>query len=51
MSGTENGGPEVGEEKREGPRVRRMIAAVAIVVALVILVFFAIGYVFGRAFL
>jgi len=28
-----------------------MIAAVAIIVALVILIFFALGYVFGRLFL
>ena len=35
----------------EGPSVLRMMAAVAILVALVILVFFGIGYAFGRAFL
>ena len=35
----------------DGPSVRSMIAAVAIVVALVILVFFALGYLFGRAYL
>ncbi len=35
----------------DGPNVVTMIAAVAIIVALVILVFFAIGYVFGRQFL
>jgi hypothetical protein len=35
----------------EGPSVPKMIAAVALIVALVILVFFAIGYTFGRAFL
>jgi hypothetical protein len=34
-----------------GPSVLAMIAAVAIVVALVILVFFGIGYAFGRLFL
>jgi preprotein translocase subunit SecE len=34
----------------DGPSVWQMIAWVAIVVALVILVFFAIGYVFGRVF-
>ncbi len=34
-----------------GPSVLAMIALVAIVVALVILVFFGIGYAFGRAFL
>ncbi|GAC1437366.1 MAG: hypothetical protein NVSMB51_11120 [Solirubrobacteraceae bacterium] len=36
---------------QEGPSVFAMIAGVAIVVALVILVFFGIGYAFGRAFL
>jgi len=35
----------------EGPSVVSMIAAVAIIVALVILVFFGIGYAFGRLFL
>ena len=35
----------------DGPSVRSMIAAVAIIVALVILVFFALGYMFGRLFL
>lgn len=35
----------------EGPSVPKMIAAVALIVALVILVFFTVGYVFGRAFL
>ena len=34
-----------------GPSVLAMVALVAIVVALVILAFFAIGYAFGRAFL
>ncbi len=34
-----------------GPSVIAMIALVAFVVALVILVFFGIGYAFGRAFL
>ena len=34
-----------------GPSVIAMIALVAIAVALVILVFFGIGYAFGRAFL
>ena len=37
--------------EQEGPSVGAMIALVAIVVALVILVFFALGYVFGRLFL
>ena len=35
----------------DGPHFAQMIAFVAIVVALVILVFFGIGYVFGRLFL
>jgi len=35
----------------KGPSAFALIAAVAIIVALVILVFFAIGYVFGRMFL
>jgi preprotein translocase subunit SecE len=35
----------------EGPSVLAMIAAVAIIVALVILVFFGLGYLFGRLFL
>jgi hypothetical protein len=34
-----------------GPSVVAMIGLVAFVVALVILVFFGIGYAFGRAFL
>ncbi len=36
---------------QDGPSVPRMMAAVAIVVATVILVFFAVGYVLGRVFL
>ncbi len=35
----------------EEPRFLKMIGIVAIGVALVILVFFGIGYLFGRAFL
>jgi preprotein translocase subunit SecE len=35
----------------DGPSVLQMIAWVAIIVALVILVFFALGYLFGRLFL
>jgi hypothetical protein len=35
----------------EGPRFGAMIGLVAIVVATVILVFFGIGYLLGRAFL
>ena len=34
-----------------GPSVLGMIALVAVVVALTILIFFALGYAFGRAFL
>jgi preprotein translocase subunit SecE len=34
-----------------GPGVLQMVALVAVVVALVILVFFGLGYLFGRAFL
>ena len=37
--------------ERRGPSVLAMVGLVAVVVALVILVFFAIGYAFGRAFL
>ena len=35
----------------DGPSVLAMIGFVAVVVALVILVFFGLGYAFGRAFL
>ena len=35
----------------DGPSVVAMVAAVAVAVALVILVFFAMGYLFGRLFL
>ena len=35
----------------KGPSVIAMIALVAVVVALMILVFFALGYAFGRMFL
>lgn len=35
----------------DGPRFLSMIGLVAAVVAVVILIFFAIGYVFGRMFL
>jgi hypothetical protein len=34
-----------------GPSVAAMVAAVAIIVALVILIFFALGYGVGRLFL
>ena len=35
----------------DGPSMPAMIAAVAFIVALVILIFFALGYGFGRLFL
>jgi hypothetical protein len=35
----------------EGPSVLAMVGAVALLVALVILIFFAAGYGFGRLFL
>ncbi len=35
----------------DGPSVPRMVVAVAVVVATVILLFFAIGYGLGRVFL
>lgn len=35
----------------KGPSTLALIAAVACIVALVILVFFAVGYVLGRVFL
>ena len=35
----------------DGPSVLAMVAVVAFIVALVILVFFAVGYIFGRMFL
>jgi hypothetical protein len=35
----------------EGPHFLPMIGLVALIVALVILVFFALGYAFGRLFL
>jgi preprotein translocase subunit SecE len=34
-----------------GPSVMQMVAWVAIIVALVILLFFGVGYAFGRLFL
>ncbi len=36
---------------QDGPRFLPMMGLVAVVVAVVILVFFAIGYLFGRMFL
>lgn len=38
-------------DEREEPTVLSMMALVAIVVAVVILVFFGLGYLFGRLFL
>lgn len=38
-------------EPRDQPRFLVMMGLVALVVAIVILVFFGIGYLFGRAFL
>jgi uncharacterized membrane protein len=38
-------------EHEKQPRFLTMIGLVALIVAVVILVFFGIGYVFGRAFL
>jgi hypothetical protein len=35
----------------EGPSVLMMVGAVALIVAMIILVFFAAGYGFGRLFL
>ena len=43
--------PELCQMNDEGPSVLTMIGAVALIVALVILVFFAAGYGFGRLFL
>jgi hypothetical protein len=37
--------------EHDGPSVAAMIGAVAVIVALVILVFFGVGYAFGRLFL
>jgi len=38
-------------EREHGPSFLRMIGLVALFVAVVILVFFGIGYLFGRVFL
>ncbi len=38
-------------EQEKQPRFLAMVGLVALVVAVVILVFFGIGYVFGRAYL
>lgn len=45
------GGPERRDVNEGGPGVLQMVALVAVVVALVILIFFALGYLFGRLFL
>lgn len=37
--------------ENDGPNALALIAAVALIVALVVLVFFALGYLFGRLFL
>jgi preprotein translocase subunit SecE len=39
------------EEEQRRPHLLAMVALVAFVVAVVILVFFGIGYLFGRAYL
>jgi preprotein translocase subunit SecE len=39
------------EDEREQPRFLTMVGIVAFVVAITILVFFGIGYLFGRLFL
>lgn len=39
------------DEEQDGPTVARMVATVAIVVAVVILIFFGVGYLLGRLFL
>lgn len=39
------------DDEDDQPRFLTMIGLVALVVAVVILVFFGIGYLFGRAFL
>ena len=41
----------VNEEEEKQPRFLAMVALVAVMVALVILVFFGIGYLFGRTYL
>ena len=39
------------DDEGDQPRFLKMIGVVAMVVAIVILVFFGIGYLFGRVFL
>ena len=41
----------MGDEEERQPRLLAMVALVAFVVAVVILVFFGIGYLFGRTYL
>ncbi|HZU59490.1 MAG TPA: hypothetical protein VE983_00895 [Solirubrobacteraceae bacterium] len=48
---TTQGPEESVAEESEQPRFLNMVGLVAVIVATVILVFFAIGYVFGRLFL
>ncbi len=36
---------------KDGPSVLSMVVAVAVIVATIILLFFAVGYVLGRVFL
>jgi hypothetical protein len=43
--------PGADEEASDEPTLLSMMGLVAIVVAVVILVFFALGYLFGRVFL
>ena len=51
VNGPRAAAAEHGAMNDEGPSVLTMIGAVALIVALVILVFFAAGYGFGRLFL
>jgi preprotein translocase subunit SecE len=44
-------GPPRQEDPHEGPNVLGMMGVVAVIVAIIILVFFGIGYGFGRLFL
>lgn len=44
-------GPDDSVFEEDRPRFLAMIGLVAVIVAVVILVFFAIGYAFGRLFL
>lgn len=38
-------------DEQDGPKVATMVLGVAVIVAVVILVFFGIGYLLGRLFL